>query len=200
LPSYHAIHEAVEFTTGLAKNFELGLYLFTNVTPGHGFQVIGTHIRPRVSAPESWSIPVGLSLSGEIGYQKSTYSEDTWNVEVRLIIDKQWDKFYATFNPTLGIALKGISGMHTPVFEPNVKISYQFFEKASLGLEYYGGMGYITHPDPLKDQSHALYAAYDLVGNAAWELNIGAGIGLTQVTEGLVGKVLVGRRINWAKK
>lgn len=40
--------------------------------------------------------------------------------------------------------------MHTPVFKPNVNISYQFFEKASLGLEYYGGMGYITHLDPLK--------------------------------------------------
>jgi hypothetical protein len=197
LPSYHAIHETVEITTGIADNFELGLYLFVNNTPSHGFQIVGTHIRPRVTAPLRWKLPVGLSLSAEIGYQQATFSEEVWNMEIRPIIDKTWNKFYASLNPTLGISLQGISNKHTPVFEPNLKLSYQFFKTTSLGFEYYGSTGYINNFETIINQEHALYAVYDLTGNAKWELNIGAGVGLTQATDKLVGKVLVGRRINW---
>lgn len=199
LPSQHSTHETVEITTGIAKNFEIGFYLFTNITAGHGFQFVGTHIRPRVTAPASWGLPLGISLSTEIGYQRAAYSDETWNMEIRPILDKQWNKFYVSLNPTMGISLSGISGKHTPAFEPNVKLSYQFFKNTNLGLEYYGGMGYINHFDPLTDQSHALYLVYDLAGNVNWELNIGAGFGLTQSTEKLVTKILIGRRITWKK-
>jgi len=128
-PSFHALHETLEITTGITNNFELGFYLFGNHTSPYGFQFVGTHIRPRVMAPASWHLPVGISLSAEIGYQRPEYSDETWNVEVRPIIDKTWGKFYASFNPTFGIALQSVDGGHLPVFEPNIKASYQFFKK-----------------------------------------------------------------------
>jgi len=196
-PSYHSIHETVEITTGITDNFEIGVYLFTNITPGYGFQFVGTHIRPRVTAPLTWNIPVGLSLSAELGYQKPVYAEDIWSIELRPIIDKQWNKFYVSFNPTFGIALKGSSGKHTPVFEPNLKLSYQFFKKTSLGLEYYGSTGYINNFEKISNQQHAVYVVYDLVGSSLWELNMGAGYGITDATDQWVGKVLLGRRVNW---
>jgi len=196
-PSYHSIHETVEITTGITENFEIGVYLFTNITPGYGFQFVGTHIRPRVTAPLKWNIPVGLSLSAELGYQKPVYAEDIWSIELRPIIDKQWNKFYASFNPTFGIALKGSSDKHIPVFEPNLKLSYQFFKKASLGLEYYGSIGYINNFEKISNQQHAVYVVYDFVGSSLWELNMGAGYGITDATDEWVGKVLIGRRVNW---
>ncbi len=196
-PSYHALHETVEITTGITDNFELGFYLFTNYTSDYGYKVIGTHIRPRIMAPLSWHLPVGLSLSAEIGYQSLQYSPDSWNLELRPIIDKQWDNLYVSFNPTLGISLKGVDNNSTPVFEPNVKTSYQFFKKASLGLEYYGSLGALNHFETPPDQSHALFFVYDMVGNNDWELNIGPGWGLTKATDGFVFKVLVGRRVQW---
>ena len=199
-PSYRSLHETIEITTGITDNFELGFYLFTNYTPGYGYRIIGTHIRPRIMAPESWHLPVGLSLSVEFGYQSLNYSPDSWNLELRPIIDKQWGKFYAAFNPTLGIALKGVDNDATPVFEPNIKTSYNFFSKASLGLEYYGSLGAINQFEKAADQSHALYLVYDMVGNKDWELNIGPGWGLTQATDGFVFKVLVGRRVQWGRK
>jgi hypothetical protein len=200
LPSHHSLHETVEITTGIADNFELGFYLFTNYTPGHGLQVVGTHIRPRVTAPLSWKLPVGLSLSAEIGYQKSLYSSETWNMEIRPIIDKTWNKFYISFNPTLGISVKGVTDNHTPVFEPNLKMSFQVFKTTSLGAEYYGSTGYINNTESFANQEHALYFVYDLTGNPKWELNLGVGTGLTAVTDKWVAKVLIGRRINWKSK
>jgi len=93
LPSNHSLHETLEITTGITSIFETGVYLFTNYTPGYGYQVVGMHLRPRVMAPADWNIPVGLSLSVEIGYQKPAYADDEWSLEIRPIIDKQWDRF-----------------------------------------------------------------------------------------------------------
>jgi hypothetical protein len=196
-PSNHAEHETLEITTGITDNFELGFYLFTNYTAEYGYHVIGTHIRPRIMAPLSWHLPVGLSLSLEAGYQSLQYCPDSWNLEIRPIIDKQWDKLYLSFNPTFGVSIKGVENNSTPVFEPNIKASYNVFKKAAFGFEYYGSLGYVNNFDKIADQSHALFAAFDLVGNPNWELNIGPGWGLTKATDGFVFKILVGRRVQW---
>ena len=122
LPSYHALHETIEITHGITENFELGFYLFTNYTSPYGFKVIGTHIRPRIRVPEKWHWPVGVSLSTEIGFQNREYAEDTWSLEIRPIIDKQFNKFYVSFNPAFGVGLTD-GNDHTPSFETNIKTS-----------------------------------------------------------------------------
>jgi hypothetical protein len=196
-PSYHSLHETLEITQGISDIFELGFYLFTNYTPNYGFQFVGTHIRPRIMAPAKWKLPVGLSLSAEVGYQRPEYAGETWNVELRPIIDKQWQKFYLSFNPTFGIAIKSAEGNSIPVFEPNVKGSYAFFPNAALGFEYYGSLGAVNAFETLAGQNHAVFATFDLLNNPKWEFNAGAGFGLTPATDGFIFKVIVGRRIFW---
>ncbi len=200
LPSYHSLHETLEITTGITPVFETGFYLFTSYVPGHGYQIVGSHIRPRIMAPQKWDLPVGLSLSVEFGYQRAEYSTDTWSIELRPIIDKQWKKLYISFNPTLGIALKSKYDNSVPSFEPNLKIGYLFFRNTSFGIEYYGDCGSINHFDKLAQQNHALFVVYDLQNNAKWELNIGGGFGLTQATDGFIFKVILGRRVSWKRK
>ena len=167
IPSHHSLHETVEITHGFTKNFEIGFYLFTNYTNGYGYKVIGTHIRPRVSVPQKWNWPAGFSLSTEFGYQQRQYSSDTWNIEVRPIIDKQWGNFYLAFNPTFGISLKSDSNIHTPAFEPNLKASFTI-QKLSLGVEYYGDLGMVDHIPKLSQQSHALFIVADLYQDPRW--------------------------------
>jgi hypothetical protein len=197
-PSHHSLHETVEITHGIAENFELGFYLFTNYTPGLGYRVVGTHLRPRITVPQKWNWPVGISLSTEFGYQRRQYSSDTWNIEVRPIIDKQAGNFYFSFNPTFGISLKPDSNDHTPGFEPNLKISYSI-NKIALGLEYYGDMGMINDIPKVSEQSHALFLIADLYFDPRWEVNIGPGFGLTGNTDRFIFKILIGRRINWKR-
>src|SRR6266699_2296929 len=98
-PTNHATHETVEITQGINDWFETGFYIFTTIQPDAGWQWVGDHIRPRVRVPESWHVPVGLSLSTEIGYQQRSFSTDTWTVEIRPILDKQWGPWYAAVNP-----------------------------------------------------------------------------------------------------
>lgn len=200
LPSYHSLHETIEITHGITDNFELGAYLFMNYTPHAGFRIIGTHLRPRIMLPQDWHLPVGLSLSAEIGYQKPQYSDEIWNIELRPIIDKQWKKLYVSFNPTFGIALKSEGNSSIPAFEPNLKAAYSFFKKFSLGLEYYGSVGSINNFEKLSNQEHAVFAALDLINSKNWEFNAGAGFGLTPATDGFIFKIIVGRRIFWQKQ
>jgi hypothetical protein len=197
LPSNHSLHETVEITTGITPVFETGIYLFTNYTPGYGYQVVGMHVRPRVMAPAAWGLPFGLSLSVEIGYQKPDYANEEWSMEIRPIIDKQWGNFYASINPTFGIALKSQYNNSVPAFEPNVKLSYAVFQNAAFGIEYYGDMGPVTQFDQGPQQNHALFLACDLLNNARWELNIGAGFGLTPATDPFVFKIILGRKVRW---
>jgi len=200
LPSNHALHETIEITHGVTENFELGFYLFTNYTSPYGFKVIGTHIRPRVMAPTSWNLPVGLSLSAEFGYQDMQYSADTWSIELRPIIDKTIGKFYFSLNPVLGIQLKGVDKQSAPAFSPNIKASYACSPKVTIGGEYYGDLGTINHFEKGPEQSHAIFLVADLYMDPKWEINLGPGWGLTNATDGLVVKLLVGRRINWKKE
>jgi len=197
LPSYHALHETVEITTGISSAFEIGVYLFTAYIPGHGYQIVGSHLRPRVMAPTRWNLPVGLSLSTEIGYQKAEFSSSTWSIEVRPIIDKQWARWYASFNPTLGISLKSKYDRSTPTFEPNIKVYYNLFKNSGIGVEYYGDLGYINSLEKFPEQSDALFITYDLLNNLKWEFNAGAGFGLTAATDPFVFKIILGRRIKW---
>ncbi|MEI9975822.1 MAG: hypothetical protein WDO73_29445 [Ignavibacteriota bacterium] len=77
-PDEHALHETLEITQGFKDWFEIGFYVFTSYRPSEGYQWVGDHIRPRVRAPESWHWPVGVSLSTELGYERRSYSPDTW--------------------------------------------------------------------------------------------------------------------------
>jgi hypothetical protein len=200
LPSHHSLHETLEITHGITDNFELGFYLFTNYTPDHGWKVIGTHIRPRIAAPQKWNLPIGLSLSAEIGIQNKEYSDETVNMEIRPIIDKTFGKLYLSLNPVLGVTIQGVENPSAPAFAPNFKAAYAVSPKVSLGTEYYGDLGPLNDFEDLPEQNQAIFLVADLFLDPKWELNFGPGFGLTNATDGFVIKLILGRRINWGKK
>jgi hypothetical protein len=146
-PTQYALHETLEITHGWTNNFETGYYLFNSYRKGE-WDVVGTHIRPRIKAPDNWKLPVGLSLSLEFGYQRSDFSEDTWTLEIRPIIDKQLGRWYLAFNPTLEYSLVGQNAGTGTGFSPNVQIGVDINKKINLALEYCGSFGPITDFDP----------------------------------------------------
>lgn len=101
VPSNHAMHQTLEITQGWTDWFETGFYMFTSIQPGGsgggGWNWVGDHIRPRLVAPASWHLPVGLRISQEIGYQRRKFAEDSWNYELRPIIDKKLGRWYLAF-------------------------------------------------------------------------------------------------------
>ena len=67
LPTHNLCHETIEITHGFTPWFETGFYLFNAIGSDNRTTIVGSHIRPRVAAPENWHLPFGLSLSAEFG-------------------------------------------------------------------------------------------------------------------------------------
>jgi hypothetical protein len=193
-PTNHAVHETLEITHGLSDWAELGFYVFTSARAGQGWQYVGSHIRPRVRAPESWHWPVGASLSAEFGFQHRAYSEDTWSLELRPIVDKQVGRWYGSFNPTVSRAFKGPGTSDGLALEPNAALTYDATKTVNVGAEYYGAVGSTHGLEALGAQEHALYGVVNLNFGPDWEFNAGYGQGLTHAGDRRVVKMIVGRR------
>jgi hypothetical protein len=198
-PTNHQEHETLELTEGLTDWSEVGFYVFTSEQDGHGAQWVGDHIRPRISVPESWDWPVGVSVSTEIGYQRAEYSPDTWTWEIRPIIDKSIGRWYFAFNPALERTLHGPDVNQGLGFAPAFKVSYDFTPVISGGFEYYADYGPVRDIAPVHDQQQQLFVVADLNVSPVWEINFGVGIGATGSTDHLIVKAILGRRIDWGR-
>jgi hypothetical protein len=199
-PTNHIVHETLEITHGFTDNFEIGFYMFNALGDNGRSAYVGSHIRPRIAAPQAWHLPVGLSFSAEVGYQKSQFSEDDWTMELRPIIDKIFDKLYLSFNPTFDRSLHGLNKKDGFVFSPNFKASYAVSSVFSPGLEYYGSLGPLNNFSPANQQNQQLFLSLDVDFSPVWELNLGYGFGLTDATDKSIYKMILGRRIDWHHK
>jgi hypothetical protein len=198
-PTEHQEHETVELTQGINNWSEVGFYVFTSEQDGHGVQWVGDHIRPRIRVPDSWNWPVGVSLSTEVGYQRSAYSADTWTWEIRPIIDKALGRWYFAINPALERTWHGPDVNQGLGFAPALKISYDFTRVISGGIEYYADFGRIDSFDSPRNQQQQLFVVTDLNVSPLWEINAGIGIGGTAATDHLIVKCIFGRRFDWGR-
>jgi Putative MetA-pathway of phenol degradation len=197
LPTQHAQHETIEITHGFNEWFETGFYIFTSIQPAYGgWMYVGSHIRPRFSVPEKYHLPVGISISNEIGWQRPKFSLDTWTWEIRPIVDKKIEKWYLSFNPTFDHAFHGPSSNRGFEFSPNFKFSYDVTKKVAAGVEYYGAYGPVAGFDPLRDQEQQIIPAVDIDFGKKWEFNFGVGVGVTQATDHLLVKAILGYRFH----
>jgi hypothetical protein len=194
LPTNHVFHETIEITHGWTPWFETGFYIFNAIGSDGRTAYVGSHIRPRVAAPESWKWPVGVSISFEFGFQKKEFSANTFTLEIRPIIDKKWGGWYLSFNPTLDQSFAGPDEHKGLIFSPNLKGSYDVTKAVALGLEYYGSTGPFFHYEPIREEEHQIFAAIDLNTSPNWEFNGGVGLGLTNATDKAIFKIIIGRR------
>jgi hypothetical protein len=192
VPSQHAFHETLEVTHGFTPWFETGFYLFTSVQPGARWNWVGDHLRPRIRVPEDWHWPLGVSLSTEVGYQRRSFSEDTWTWELRPILDKQWGRWYVAFNPAFEKSIEGLNSSRGFAFAPSAKLSFEFTKVFAAGVEYYNSLGPLGNFDTWQNQQNQIFPAIDLTLSPRFEFNFGVGIGLTRGTDGLLVKLILG--------
>ncbi|HEX3878560.1 MAG TPA: hypothetical protein VHW24_16335 [Bryobacteraceae bacterium] len=197
LPTNHAEHETLEITHGFNEWFECGFYQFTSIQADGTWMWVGSHIRPRFAIPERYGLPVGVSISNEIGYQRPNFSGDTWTWEIRPIVDKKIGRTYLAFNPTVDKSFHGPEAHRGYEFSPNFKVSYDVTKRVALGVEYYGSLGPITGFDPLHDQEQQIVPAADIDFGKNWEFNFGVGVGTTSATDHLLIKAILGYRFNY---
>jgi len=192
----YAVHASYEFIQGITDNFELGFIVLTNFTNTYGYHLVGGHFRPKISCPDYWELPVGLSLSADIGLQNKDYFTSSLGLEIRPVIDHQFDNSYVSFNPTIGFSFEGNANESSPIFSPSGKYSFHFNELFDLGLEYYGNLNTLNAFKNTIEQKHTLLVVTDLKLDPDWVIHMGIGTGLNAASNKLVLQLMLGKKLN----
>jgi hypothetical protein len=186
LPTQGQVHETIELTQGITSWSEVGFYIFTEAGNGNGWQWVGDHIRPRVRAPVSWGLPVGLGLSNEIGYARAAYANPTWSWQIMPIVDKSIGKWYWSVNATMDWGIHPVSlppgsspeqvqfyyrnvSPHGLTFGPAATLTYQPNKYYNIGLEYYSSYGEFGHFVPLHYQQQQFFPVVNLFVSPKWD-------------------------------
>jgi hypothetical protein len=110
------------------------------------------------------------------------------------IIDKRLGRWYFSANPEFVRAISGRNTYRGFEFSPAFKASYDVVPKVALGFEYYSCLGPLQNLDTGRDQQHQLFSVIDLGLGPSWDLNFGAGVGLTHASDVFVLKMIIGRK------
>ncbi len=174
MPPDGALAFTAEFSYGLTKQIELGLYVPMTIDTKTGATFLDdAKLRVKWLNAENQTLFYGLNT--EIGWTPRHISEQPIGMEIRPIIGTYTGDWSVAFNPSLEFDLTGRGG-HTPVLSPGLKITHQFIENVHVGFEHYADFGQLTHFSSGSQQQHTTYLVSDIsVDNYKVHVGIGHG-------------------------
>lgn len=188
----HEIHETIETTYGLSSNLEIGQYFNIAKFLGGklGYAGSRTKLHFGIGDPDRWPIAFGGNF--EIDYMRRQADPNSLSLELRPILQKNFDKLSIVADFAFEKALRGPGAHEGFAFLPSAMIAYDLFPWLTPALEYYGDIGPIRHPAPTKLQQHFVVPALNFNFSPQLELNFGVGIGTTQASRGAFIKSIIG--------
>ena len=194
LPSHHQSHLTAEPAVAITAWWEIGLYLQSAILADGTFEYAGNKLRSKFVLPPRPGSPFGWGVNLEVSRLPEQYDRDRWGAELRPIATwtSAGGRVYASINPILDLSLAGSGGGDAPSFEPAMTVTYVIGGLLSAGLEYYANFGPLGDWLPAAAQEHYLFQVVNVLRWARFELNVGVGEGLTDASNPLVGKMIVG--------
>lgn len=189
MPSHHMLQVTPEFSYGVTKTLEAGLYLPLAISPDGNAYGNGLRFRLKFIAPRDEGESFFWGLNGELGYFSRRISESDWGMELRPIIGHRTENWLVSFNPIVNMDLTN-NLSREPKFEPALKVTRKAGEGINAGLEYYGEYGPIHHLLPANERSHYLYAVTD-IESKGFDINFGVGRGFVNATDTWVAKAII---------
>ena len=192
-PTEHQGHLVLELTRGITNHWEVAAYMLSAYRPGLGFEYAGARMRTSVRSPESWGLPVDLSLAAELELTRAAYDENTAGLEITPILGRRFGRVRIDFNPVLERGLRGRGGEDAEgwEFEPKGRVSVTLSRVVDLSVEYYGKTGLLGSTLPGNQQVHQFYPSVDLKLGDDLVIDVGVGFGTTPAGNRLVFKSYV---------
>jgi len=182
----HRLSGVAEWAYGLADWFEAGLYLpiYSAASGEAGFQ--GFKIRSLFVVPHADDRRFVYGVNLEFSYNGEHWDEQRSTSEIRPIFGWHLGKFDLIFNPILDNSYKGAGKLE---FVPATRFAYNVSSKWAVAVEEYSDYGPLEDLYPADEQSHQLFAVFDL-SSGGISLEGGIGFGLTQATDDLAVKFI----------
>ena len=185
LPTAQQTHLTLEPTFGISENFAVGFMFLNAWEPGYSPQFAGWRILPHFYAPETWHLPFRLGFVSEFSFQNTRYEENSRRVELRPILDREFERWQIVCNPVFERALHGPGTRRGWNLEPAVllRLKRKVF---SPSVEYYGEVESINVPPRAHPEVHQLFFGGDWRATEIFSINVGAGVDLGPRGPGLV--------------
>ena len=188
-PSHHMTQVTPEFSYGITKEWEAGLYVPFAMAPDGNLYNNGLRGRIKFVPEHAENGGFYWGFNTEVGYSTRRVSESYWGMELRPIIAYDDGKWMASFNPILDLSLS-TNVSREPNFEPAFKLGRTVAEGIRAGFEYYGEYGPLHHLLPADQRAHYLYGVLD-INRGDLDLNIGIGKGYQAAPDDWVVKAII---------
>jgi hypothetical protein len=182
-----------EWALGVTPWFEAGLYLpLYSRDKNSGFGIDGFKLRTLFAVPNADDRKFFYGANFEFSYNARRWDSTRFTSEIRPIVGwhlKPWD---VIINPIVDTAYDGLGNLE---FVPASRVAYNFPSGWTLAAEEYADYGTLNDLAPRRDQAHQLYAVVDRTWKG-WDIEAGAGFGLTDASDRLTLKLIVARDLN----
>jgi hypothetical protein len=192
LPSQSMWRTAVEVAYGLTDHIEAAAYLNLAKPRGGNLQYAGSKFRLRGSLFDQGQLPVDLGWYVELAYARTPkFDDQKLELELRPIIQKDFGDFSLILNPKFEKILVGSEEKEGWEFGHVSGIYYRWMRELTPGIEFYGAIGMIKHPDPSKEQQHYIFPVIRGESHGI-EYSFGPGFGLTRGSDRVIVKFNIG--------
>jgi len=191
-PENAQTHFTLEPSLGLFRWWELGGYFEMALRGDQAFDYAGVKLRNKFVTPPGWDARWRLGLNIEFSLVPDTYDRGRWANELRPIVAWESPQLAFAFNPIVDTSFAGPDASAGPSFEPCVSLAYKVREAVSFGIEYYANLGPFSGFLPWQQEEQYIYEVVNLLSVPHFELNAGVGEGLTDASNRLVFKTILG--------
>ncbi len=180
-----------EWSYGVTRNLELGLYLPLTAIDSSGHVLVGgAKARLKFIAPKSEGQGWFWGANLEVGRVRQALDINPWNAELKGIYGFRSGRWTVAVNANLDWTISGPQpGPAT--LEIATKVGYRLGKDFSAGFETYNGVGEVKRLGHFGQSDQSTYAVID-TGLGKWDLNFGVGHGYGASSDGWVVKAVVG--------
>jgi len=196
IPPHHVFRAMPEISLGLAPNWDVGLYLPLQASPGEGLNSNAARLRLKYLSPTQDTKPFFWGVNLEAGYVPRRVSEDRYVAELRGFAGYRNGPWLLAVNPIFGFALSGPNKSSTPDLDLNFKIAREINDEWALGFEHYAGFGRLNDMSGSSQQDHVFYLVADFE-RKGFGVNFGIGRGLTDASDDWVVKAIISIPLTW---
>lgn len=189
----HGFRLTPEFSYGLSRDFEAGLYLPTVRESDGSLSASGAKVRLKWLPLQPGENGVGWysGVNFELARVDQRYSQVPLTSEMRFIAGYRAEDWLIGVNPILGFDLSPGYRNGGPELTLALKAAHDVAQGLALGVEYYSAIGKLSHSLPSNQQENMLFLVADYE-RKGWSLNFGVGYGLTSATDTLTVKAILG--------
>jgi hypothetical protein len=188
-----SLNGVTEWALGVTNWFEAGLYLPLYSWDKHsGWGIDGFKLRTLFAVPNADDRTFVYGVNIEYSYNAHRWDTTRVTSEIRPIVGWHLKPVDIIVNPILDTAYDGLENL---VFAPAARVAYNVSPSLALAVEEYADFGPLHDFRATRDQAHQLYGIVDYSGGG-WDVEAGAGFGLTSGSDGFTLKLILSRNLN----